>query len=290
MRRIALLCVLLASTFYAASKQRYQVTGMVLSVDAVHQSVLVSHDRIEGYMEAMTMPYRVDDPRVLKDLKPGAKIEFTLVVNRTSSYISNIHVRDYQSEERDPMQAARLKVLDEAMRSKNASQSALRIGDVVPDFSLLDQRAQTITLSELRGKVVAITFIYTRCPLPDFCFRMSTNFSRLQKRFADRMSKDLVLLSISFDPEHDSTEVLAKYAETWNANVAGWHFLTGDLSTVKKICARFGMNFWPDEGLFTHSLHTAVIDRAGKLVANVEGNQFSAVQLGDLVQATLTAH
>jgi protein SCO1/2 len=82
--------------------------------------------------------------------------------------------------------------------------------------------------------------------------------------------------------------VLAKYAETWKANVDGWRFLTGTLSNVKQVCGMFGMNFWPDEGLLTHSLHTAIVDREGKLVANIEGNQFTAVQLGDLVEVTLT--
>ena len=102
------------------------------------------------------------------------------------------------------------------------------------------------------GKVVAITFIYTRCPLPDYCMRLSNNFARLQKRFNTRMGRDLVLLSITFDPDHDSPDVLAKYAETWKANVDGWRFLTGTLSNVKQVCGMFGMNFWPDEGLLPH--------------------------------------
>jgi protein SCO1/2 len=117
---------------------------------------------------------------------------------------------------------------------------------------------------------------------------LSNNFARLQKRFNDRLGRDLVLLSISFDPDHDHPEVLAKYADQWKANVEGWHFLTGTLNTVKQVCGMFGMNFWPDEGLLTHSLHTAILDREGKLVANIEGNQFTAVQLGDLVEAVLT--
>ena len=174
------------------------------------------------------------------------------------------------------------------MRSKAGSASTLSIGQTVSDFSLVDQTNRSVTLSEFRGKVVAITFIYTRCPLPDYCMRLSNNFAQLQKRFNTRMGRDLVLLSITFDPDHDSPDVLAKYAETWKANVDGWRFLTGTLSNVKQVCGMFGMNFWPDEGLLTHSLHTAIVDREGKLVANIEGNQFTAVQLGDLVEVTLT--
>jgi protein SCO1 len=281
--------LLLVTVLSAQSIQRYDVTGLVLSVDAPHRTVLVSHDRIPGYMDAMTMPYRVDNPRALDGLKPGDKIEFTLIVSKTSSYISNVHVRAYDNLERDPTQTRRLQILDEAMRSKAGSPSTLSPGQTVPDFSLVDQKNNPVRLSEFRGKVVAITFIYTRCPLPDYCMRLSNNFARLQKRFNDRMGRDLVLLSITFDPDHDQPEVLMKYAESWKANAA-WHFLTGPLSTVKQVCGMFGMNFWPDEGLLTHSLHTTLIDREGKLVANIEGNQFTAVQLGDLVQATAFSH
>jgi protein SCO1/2 len=272
----------------AQSVHRYAVTGLVLTVDAPNRTVLVSHERIPGYMDAMTMPYRVQNPRLLEGLKPGEKIEFTLVVSKTSSYISDLHVHPYDSVERDPAQTRRLALLDEAMRSKGNSPAKLTGGQTVSDFSLVDQNDHRVTLSEFRGKVVAITFIYTRCPLPDYCMRLTDNFARLQKRFSDRMGRDLVLFSITFDPDHDQPAVLAKYAERWKANVEGWHFLTGELGSVKQVCGMFGVNFWPDEGLLTHSLHTAVVDREGKLVANMEGNQFTAVQLGDLVQATLT--
>jgi protein SCO1/2 len=272
----------------ASSVQRYDVTGLVLTVDAPNRTVLVSHDRIPGYMDAMTMPYRVGNPRELQNLKPGEKIEFTLVVSKTASYISNVHVLEYDSMERDPVQNRRLALLDEAMRAKAGLPSALSTGQTVSDFSLIDQTNHNVALSDFKGKVVAVTFIYTRCPLPDYCLRLSNNFARLQKRFGDRMGRDLVLLSISFDPEHDQPEVLREYAEHFKANVEGWHFLTGTLSSVKQVSGMFGVNFWPDEGLLTHSLRTAVIDRDGKLVANVEGNQFTAVQLGDLVEATLT--
>ena len=286
--RILFLPLLFVLGLLARSIQRYEVTGLVLTVDIPHRTVLVSHDPIPGFMEAMTMPYRVDNPRVLDTLKAGEKIEFTLVVGKTSSYITNVHVREYDSWERDPAQNRRLALLDEAMRSKAGSASTLSIGQTVSDFSLVDQTNRPVTLSEFRGKVVAITFIYTRCPLPDYCVRLSNNFAQLQKRFNTRMGRDLVLLSITFDPDHDSPDVLAKYAETWKANVDGWRFLTGTLSNVKQVCGMFGMNFWPDEGLLTHSLHTAIVDREGKLVANIEGNQFTAVQLGDLVEVTLT--
>ncbi|MGA3189265.1 MAG: SCO family protein [Bryobacteraceae bacterium] len=255
------------------------------AVDAPHQTVVVSHDAIPGYMDAMVMPYHISDQKTLSELKPGMKIGFTLVVTKTSSSIADVRVREYHSVERDPDQALRLKELDAAMRLDSVT---IKTGQSVPDFALVDQNNQPVTLSQFEGKVVAMTFIYTRCPLPDYCLRMSNNFGRLQKRFGRRLGRDLILLSLTFDPEHDRPEVLAKYAANWKAN-EGWHFLTGPLGAVKQVCGMFGMNFWPDEGLMTHSLHTVVIDRHGKLVANIEGNQFTAEQLGDLIEAVLTA-
>jgi protein SCO1 len=150
------------------------------------------------------------------------------------------------------------------------------VGASVPDFS-----------QQFRGKVVAITFVYTRCPLPDYCLRLTNNFGKLQKRFQERMNKVLVLLSISFDPDHGTPEVLMKYAASTNSVAEGWHFLTGPRPAIREICNEFGMTFWSAEGLFTHSLHTVLIYRNGKLIVNIEGNQFSASQLGDLIESTL---
>jgi protein SCO1/2 len=277
----------MAVSLAARPVQRYPVTGLVLTVDTTHSTVLVSHDPIPNYMDAMTMPYRVDDPRVLVNLKPGVRIGFTLVVGKSSSYISNVHVLEYDSMERDPAQVRRLTILDEAMRTKGGSPATVKVGETVPDFSLIDQTNRSVTLLDFRGKVVAITFIYTRCPLPDYCMRLSNNFGQLQKRFQDRLNRELVLLSITFDPEHDQPEVLKKYAEQWKAKAEDWHFLTGPLGPVKQVCGMFGMNFWADEGLMTHSLRTVVLDREGRLVASLEGNQYTAVQLGDLVGAVL---
>jgi protein SCO1/2 len=110
----------------------------------------------------------------------------------------------------------------------------------------------------------------------------------LQKRFKEKMGRELVLLTITFDPQRDGPEVLAKYARTWKADPATWHFLTGSVPDVQRVSNIFGMDYFPDEGLMNHSLRTAIIDRRGRLVANIEGNQFTADQLGDLVQTVLS--
>jgi protein SCO1/2 len=164
---------------------------------------------------------------------------------------------------------------------------ALVAGETVPDFGLTDQTRRQVALAGLRGKVVAINFIYTACPLPNFCLRIANNFGVLQKRFKAQLGRDLVLLTVTFDPAHDTPEVLSRYASQWGADPASWHFLTGPAPDVQRVCQLFGVDFFPDEGLMNHSLRTAIVDRQGKLVANVEGNQFTADQLGDLTETVL---
>jgi protein SCO1 len=266
-----------------AAQHRYPVSGMVLSLDQPHESMLVSHAGIPGYMDAMTMPFRVRTVKSMSNLHPGDAVAFTLVVDKKSSWAEDIRVVEFDSAERDPIQANRLKILG-SLLEKNAA-AALHAGEPVPDFTLTDQTNHPVTFSAFAGKVVAMNFVYTRCPLPDYCFRLSNNFGQLQKRFGS--SRDLVLLTVTFDPVNDQPGVLARYAQIWKADPESWHFLTGPVTEIQRLCALFGVGYWPDEGLYTHSLHTAVIDRQGRLVANLEGNRYTARQLGDLVETVM---
>ena len=245
----------------------------------------VSADAIPGFMEAMTMAYSVRNPKDLDGLTPGTIIDFTLVVEKDTSYADAIRVHSYQGLEPDPLTARRLKLLNQAVNPR--AEKPLAIGDTVPDFSLTDQIRRRVKLSRFAGKVVALNFIYTRCALPNFCYRSSNNFGILQKRFKNRLGHDLILLTVTFDPVHDQPEVLAKYAKTWKADSRSWHFLTGSATDIRRVCDLFGEDFFQDEGLMNHSLHTALIGRDGKLVANLEGNDFSAAQLGDLTETVL---
>jgi protein SCO1/2 len=278
-----------ALLFAAAGKaqQQYPVTGTVLDVDHAGRTLVVSHDPISGLMGATAMRFNVRDGKELEGLVRGMNVAFSLVVDKEESYAERIQVRPYESVQQDPLTARRLKLL-EAIASPSSSQNKeLAIGQLVPDFTLTDHKQRRVTLSSLRGKAVAINFTYTSCALPDFCLRIVNNFGVLQKRFAKHLRRDLVLLTVSFDPARDTPEVLAHYASQWNAN-ANWHFLTGPVDVVRRVSAMFGVDAFPDEGLMNHSLHTALIDRQGRLAANVEGNQFTAQQLGDLTETVLT--
>jgi len=161
------------------------------------------------------------------------------------------------------------------------------VGQLVPDFTLTDQAQHATDLAQFRGKVVALTFAYSRCPNPNHCFRLSNNLSRLSRRFQDSAGRDLILVTIVIDPDDDQGKALERYADTWKADPTTSHFFTGKLSDVRSIAGLFGIDFWNDEGFLTHSFHTVVIDRDGRLAANLVGNQFTADQLGDMVETVL---
>lgn len=265
--------------------QRYSVKGLILKLDPARKTIVVSADAIPGYMDAMTMPYSVRDAKDLQGLRPGMLVDFSLVVDASTSFVEGIREHKYQGLEPDPLAARRLRLLNQVVNPPTVR--PLDIGESVPNFTLTDQNRGKVILSKFAGKVVALNFVYTRCALPNFCFRSSNNFGLLQKRFRHHLGRDLVLLTITFDPMHDDPDILARYAKTWEADSNNWHFLTGSVEDVGRVCELFGEDFFQDEGLMNHSLHTAIINREGKLVANLEGNEFSAQQLGDLMQEFL---
>jgi protein SCO1/2 len=271
----------------AVAAQEYPVTGMVLKVDRARNMFTASIQAIPGFMPAMAMPFEVRQGKDLDGLVPGATVEFALVVKGSSSYAERIRIVRYQSAEQDPLAANRLKLLTQLAGS--ARQKELAIGDTVPDFRLTDQKNRPVALSNLRGKVVVINFIYTSCPLPNFCLRIANNFGVLQERFKAQLGRDLALLTITFDPVHDTPEVLARYASQWSADPAAWHFLTGPAGDVQRVCHLFGVDAFTDDGLMNHSLRTALINRQGRLVASIEGNRFTADQLVDLTKSVLDA-
>jgi protein SCO1/2 len=268
-----------------AGAQTYAVTGMVVGVNRATATFTASIEEIPGFMRAMTMPFEVRQAKELDGLSPGAMVEFTLVVDAKTSYAERVRIVSFRNVEQDPFAASRLSLLNDIV--SGTPTRLVAIGETVPNFTLTDQRKRTVSLTELKGRVVALNFVYTSCALPNFCLRLANNFSVLQKRFEKRLEKDLVLLTVTFDPVHDTPEVLAKYSEQWKANAASWHFLTGPEKDIQRVCRMFGVQAFPNEGLMDHSLHTVLIGRDGRLVANLEGNRFTATQLGDLTEGLL---
>lgn len=246
--------------------KHYRGEGVVLQVDAAHRNVTISHRAIPGYMQPMAMAFAVRKPEELAGMTPGARVTFRLEVGRKRAAISRLR--------REPTGIA--DVPAPVPREKIA------IGAAVPDFLLTDQRNRRVRFSDLRGRPVVLDFIYTRCPLPDVCPRLSANMARLQKRFAGRVH----LVSITLDPEFDAPAVLAEYGRRWRADPEQWLFLTGPPERIREVAGKFGLVYWTEEGLITHTAATAVIDADGKLRALLDGSSFTSQQLLDLVAAS----
>ena len=234
----------------------------------------ISHEAFPGYMGAMAMPFDLSGSAARVSVTPGDRVKLRLAVKGGHSSVDRLEV----------VSAA---PVDAGLQQSPAVPVLVRVGAAIPDFELVDQNGGGLALSSLKGKVVAVTFIYTRCPLPNYCPRMVENFRAIRSRFAARMDRDLVLLTISFDPKYDTPQTMAAYAASNRAGGPGWHFLTGDPAKIERVCNAFGIQYWADEGLITHSLQTAVIDRDGRLAATVEGKDFTPRQLGDLIEAVL---
>jgi protein SCO1 len=258
----------------SACARHYTSTGLVLRVDRPGATVTVSHDAFKGFMDAMAMPFELRGSAQRVTVTPGDRVRLRLAVKGDRSWVDRL----------DVVSAA---PVDAGLQQSPAVSVLVAVGAPIPDFNLVDQTGSPVQLSSLKGKVVAVTFIYTRCPLPDYCPRMTENFRAIRSRFAPRMDRDLVLLSISFDPKYDTPQMLATYATANRAGGPGWHFLTGDTANIARVCNAFGIQYYADEGLITHSLQTAVIDRDGRLAATVEGKDFTPQQLGDLIGAIL---
>ncbi|MGH9661920.1 MAG: SCO family protein [Bryobacteraceae bacterium] len=257
-----------------ACARRMPVRGMVLRIEPGRHTVVVSHQKIPGYMDAMVMPFRVRRAAELDGIEPGAQVEFDLVVRKGTSHIERVR--------RGARRETRLAPDDAPLPDPPEK---LAIGALAPDFALTDQLGRPVRLSGFLGQVRVINFIYTRCPLPEVCPRLSANFARLQRRFQSR--PDLVLLSITLDPDYDTPDRLRDYATIWKAAPERWRFLTGAHDEVRRVAGGFGMIYWAEEGLVTHTSQTAVVSRDGRLAALVDGASYQVTQLEHLIEEQL---
>jgi protein SCO1/2 len=248
--------------------RQYELRGQVLAVDRPKGEITIKHEDIPGFMPAMTMPFRVRDAKLLDGRAPGDLVTATLVVEETDAYLS-VLVKTGFSE----------MPFSEAPLPPAFGIELLEPGDVVPDQVLVDQDGQARTLSSWKGQVVALTFIYTRCPFPTFCPLMDRQFAAVQNAIAAdaALRASVRLISVSFDPEYDTPEVLRQHATLRGADPAIWRYVTAPRDEVDRFAARFGMSIvrGATPADFTHTLRTAVIDREGRLAALRTGNEWA---------------
>jgi protein SCO1/2 len=251
--------------------RRFALRGIVREVDAARSRVTVEHEAIAGYMDSMTMPFPVrDDPQVLRLLRPGDRIEATLVVEKESYRLEKIVTRGFVGTPAAPAASPPPAASGSSTFVTPVPNRGVQVGDVVPDFALKDQTGSTVHLSQMRGEPVAVTFLYTRCPIATACPLTTAKFSRLDAMLAREKFGHLLVVTV--DPEYDTPEVLAGYAKKAGADPKRWKFLTGSPRDVARVATSFGVMYYPEHGQMIHSQAVAVLDPQGRLATIYYGD------------------
>ena len=249
-----------------ASDRQFPLTGEVLAIKPDKSEIQVKHDEVKGFMEPMTMWFSIRDPRLLDVLAPGDLVAATLVLTAEDSYLTGIR----KTGSRPP---------GEASVPPPPPADFLAVGDAVPDITFTDESGKPRPLSSYRGTYTLLTFIYTRCPLPDYCPRMNAHFAAVQRSLkADpRLRASVRLLSVSFDPDFDTPARLAAKAKEVAADPALWHFVTAPRAEVDVFGGKLGLSVLregTDGSNITHNLRTALLDRDGKLARTYNGKEW----------------
>ena len=252
----------------------YKLRGKVVSTDSAKGEVTLNHEAIPGFMEAMTMPYKLKDPTILTELHPGDVITADVLVSQ------------------DPDADVLLDHIVVVAQSKPDYKPAVSYhvpapGDQTPDFKLRNQDGRAIHLAQFKGKVLLITFIYTRCPLPEFCPRVTRNFAQVEKQLAGNagLYAKTHLLCVSFDPEHDTPERLRAYAASYIGSdakgaFAHWDFAVPDKAELLEMAKFFDLGMTNEaDSTITHTLSTTLIGPDGKVVRFYPGNEWTPDQL-----------
>lgn len=248
---VLLVCTLLPIGCQSSTK-RYDLHGQVLAVNLAHDEIAVRHDEISGLMPAMAMQYKVADSVEIRDLKVGDDISATLVVSksRDQSWLEKIRVTGHSAS---------------AAADSRPANRMLFLGEVVPDIPLVNQDGRTIHFADFSGQALLITFIYTRCPMPDYCPRLSGQFARIHHELKKHPSDypRTHLLTISFDPEYDTPAVLRKYGLAYldgqETGFSHWDFATVTANDLERLAAAFGLQYEHQDNQIVHTMNIILV-------------------------------
>lgn len=263
----------------SGSEQKYELKGKVVTVDEPHQTVTVAHEDIKDFMPSMTMPFTIRDEWAYKVLAPGDQITATLIIDGTRSWLQDVViVKEGAANEADT----------------NSGPAEAREGDLVPDYGLVNQDEKRIKLHSYRGKALLLTFIYTRCPVPEYCTLMSNNFARIDQELQKQpeLFNKTHLLSITIDPEYDTPQVLRSYGAAHTGKYsdekfAHWEFAGGTKDEVKGVAQFFGLRYYEDSDQIIHGLRTVIIDPNGRVFKVYRGNEWKPEEVLTDLQAVL---
>jgi protein SCO1 len=248
--------------------REYELKGQILAVRPERSEVVIKHEDIKGFMPGMTMPFKVKDTALLQGKQPGDLVTATLVVAEVEAHLRTLEKTGYAAVE----------------TPAPAPPSDIRQpGDQLTDARLVDQNGAETSLAAYRGHRVALTFIYTRCPLPEFCPLMDRHFASVQKTITSTPAlADVKLITMTIDPAFDTPAVMKTYAARRGADPKIWSFLTGEPSEVNRFGSQLGVyvEHNPKDAVdITHNLRTAVIDPNGRLVKVHTGNSWTPSEL-----------
>ena len=263
----------LAPPAVPATNQTFAVRGVIQQIPPDGRHVTIKHEKIPGYMAAMTMDFSVRDTNALAGFAPGDEISFTLVVTADDDWIEKLQRTGKVGGISGPP-------------GWRAVEAELSVGDVLPDYEFTSENGQMVRFSDFRGQAVVFTFFFTSCPLPEFCPRMNKNFAEARKLLlADTNAPaKWQLLSISFDSSFDQPLILASYAGIYRGtNADRWLFAVADTNTLASLAPKVDLNFWREAGSISHNLRTVVLDGGGKIFKQFDGNDWEAKELAEAV-------
>jgi protein SCO1/2 len=278
-------CVALAllacgrSTNSDEKAEHYDTRGVVRGFSPDRSTIEIQHENIPGFMPSMTMPFVTRNPKEIADLKIGDAIAFRMAVTQKDFWIE--HVKKIRREE---VNVAEPKRTAPVSAERNAR---LKEGDEMPPFNLTNQNGERISLDTLRGQPFVLTFVFTRCPVPNFCPRMSNNFEELQtsiKKASGTLAKAR-LLSVTLDPDYDTPKVLSDYAGFHHADPKIWIFATGEEKDIDSLTRAFSVYRQTEGGTISHGLATALIDRNGRIERIWRGNAWTPAEVSEAIQA-----
>lgn len=260
----------------STNQQIFQVKGVVKELKPDGKTVVIKHEAVPHYMEAMTMPFEVRDTNELRGLQSGDTVSFNMIVTDTDAWIDHVTKMNVPRIAELPSRPTFRQVRDV---------DPLQVGDLLPEYHFTNELSQAINTKDFKGQAFAFTFFFTRCPYPTFCPLMSSNFEAAEKKLRAMANAptNWHLFSISFDTEVDSPTMLKAYAERYNYDPNHWNFLTGDLVDITAIGDQVGEYFGHDEtgGGITHNLRTVVIDTRGRVQKIIPDNKWTSDELVD---------
>jgi len=260
--------------------QKFQVTGLLKELKPDHRSAVIQHDAISNYMPAMAMSFKVKNTNELAGLRAGDSISFRLLVTQDESWID--HVTRSSS-------SSFLSVHAETNLNSAASRTSVH---PLMNYQFTNELGQPVTLAGFHGQALGITFFFTRCPIPEYCPRLSRNFAEASQKLAamPNAPTNWHFLSVSIDPQMDTPSVLRTYAGRYHYDPNHWSFLTGPVDNVRELARQSGVTYEPDNGLLNHNFRTLIIDASGHLQMSfpIGGNLSDSIVTEILKAAAVT--